>query len=261
MDFEGPLKSTSRNTYMLTVVDEDSRFPFAFPCLNTLSSTVIKCLDQLFTLCGTPSYIYSDRGTSFISQEIKHYLIQKGIVISKSTPYHPIGNGQCERYNGIIWKGVQLAIKSHNLQISNWEMVLPSVLYLFISLLLSVTNTTPHERFFSFHRRSVCGMSLPSWLTASGNVMLRRYVRHTKNDPLVDEVELTDVNPTYAHIHYPDGRESTMSLKDLSSCPLSHDLHTPASPVCNNDNFQQQPIENDNKPRTNSDPSSASDET
>ena len=63
IDFKGPFKSTSRNTYMLTVVDEYSHFPFAFPCPNTLSSTVIKCLDQLFTLCGTPSYIHSDRET------------------------------------------------------------------------------------------------------------------------------------------------------------------------------------------------------
>ena len=90
--------------------------------------------------------------------------------------------------------------------------------------------------------------------------MLRRYVRHTKNDPLVDEVERTDVNPTYAHIRYPDGRESTVSFKDLSPCPPSHDQHTPASPVCDTDNFQQQPIENGNEPRTNSDPC-ASDET
>ena len=261
IDFKGPLKSTSRNTYILTVIDEYSRFPFAFPCPNTLSSTVIKCLDQLFTLCGTPSYIHSDRGTSFLSHEIKHYLTQKGIATSKTTPYHPIGNGQCERYNGIIWKGVQLALKSHNLQISNWEMVLPSVLHSIRSLLSTATNTTPHERFFAFQRRSMCGMSLPSWLTTSGNVMLRRYVRHTKNDPLVDEVELTYVNPTYAHIRYPDGRESTVSLKDISPCPSSPDLLTPVSPVCDTDNFQQQPIENVNEPRTNSDHSCAPDET
>ena len=259
IDFKGPLKSTSRNTNILTVIDEYSRFPF--PCPNTLSSTVIKCLDQLFTLCGTPSYIHSDRGTSFLSHEIKHYRTQKGIATSKTTPYHPIRNGQCERYNGIIWKGVQLALKSHNLQISNWEMVLSSVLHSIRSLLSTATNTTPHERFFAFQRRSMCGMSLPSWLTTSGNVMLRRYVRHTKNDPLVDEVELTDVNPTYAHIRYPDGRESTVSLKDLSPCPSSPDLLTPVSPVCDTDNFQQQPIENVNEPRTNSDHSCAPDET
>ena len=140
-------------------------------------------------------------------------------------------------------------------------MVLPSVLHLITSLLSTATNTTPHERFFAFQRRSMCGMSLPSWLTTSGNVMLRRYVRHTKNDPLVDEVELTDVNPTYAHIRYPDGRESTVSLKDLSPCPSSTDLLTPVSPVCDTDNFQQQPIENVNEPRTNSDHSCAPDET
>ena len=75
IDFKSPLKSTSRNTYMLTVIDEYPRFSFAFPCPNTLSSTVIKCLDQLFTLCGTPSYIHSDRGTSFFprrSNSISH---------------------------------------------------------------------------------------------------------------------------------------------------------------------------------------------
>ena len=57
------------------------------------------------------------------------------------------------------------------------------------------------------------------------------------------------------------GRESTVSLKDLPPCPPSHDLHTPASPLCDTDNFQQQPIENDNESRTNSDPSCAFDET
>ena len=72
--------------------------------------------------------------------------------------------------------------------------------------------------------------------------MLRKCVRHTKDDPLVDKVELTDVNPIDAHICYPDGRESTVSLKDLSPCPSSHDLHTSASPVCDTENFQKQPI-------------------
>ena len=107
----------------------------------------------------------------------------------------------------------------------------------------------------------MCGMSLPSWVTTSDNVMLRRYVRHTKNDPLVDEVEPTDVNPTYAHIRYHDGRESIVSLKYISPCPPPHDLHTPASPIYDTYNFQQQPIENNNEPHTNSDRRCASDET
>ena len=69
IDFKGPLRSSSQNTYMLTIVDEYFRFPFAFPCPNTTSATVMKCLDKMFVLCGTPSYIHSDRGSSFLSHE------------------------------------------------------------------------------------------------------------------------------------------------------------------------------------------------
>ena len=59
--------------------------------------------------------------------------------------------------------------------------------------------------------------------------MLRRFVCNSKNDPLVDKVELTSVNPAYAHIPYPDGRESTVSLKDLSPCP-SPEYNLPSPP-------------------------------
>ena len=35
----------------------------------------------------------------------------------------------------------------------------------------------------------------------------------------MDEVELLEANPTYALIKYPDGRESSVSLRDLAPCP------------------------------------------
>ena len=219
MDFKGPLPTSSCNAYILTGVDEYSHFPFAFPCPNMHSSTVIKCLDQILTQCCMPSYIHSDRGTSFLSQELKQYLSQRGIATSKSTPYHPIGNGQVERYNGIIWKTVRLSLKSKNLRDTQWEVVLPDALHSIRSLLSTSTNTTPHERFFGFQRRSSCGTSMPSWLNSPVPVLLRRFVRISKNDPLVDQVELRDVNPMYANVRYMDGRESTVSLRDLAPCP------------------------------------------
>ena len=79
IDFKGPLPTSTSNPYLLTIIDEYSRFPFAFACPNISSSTVIRCLDQLFTLCGTPAFVHSDRGTSFMSRELKEYLLQKGI--------------------------------------------------------------------------------------------------------------------------------------------------------------------------------------
>jgi len=219
IDFKGPLPTTSNNAYLLMVVDEYSRFPFAFPCPNMHSSTVIKCLDQIFSLCGLPSYIHSDRGTSFLSKELREYLSRRGIASSKTTPYHPAGNGQVERYNGIVWEAVQLSIKSSNLPVAKWEMVLPDALHSVRSLLCTATNATPHERFFNFQRRSTLGTSLPSWLQNSGPVLLRRFVRTSKNEPLVDQVQLIEANPSYALIRHPEGRESTVSLRDLALCP------------------------------------------
>ena len=47
----------------------------------------------------------------------------------------------------------------------------------------------------------------------------------------MDEVELTNVNPAYTHIRYQDGRESTVSLKDLSPCPVPpQQVGTPGPP-------------------------------
>ena len=41
-------------------------------------------------------------------------------------------------------------------------------------------------------------------------------MRKSKFDPLVDEVELIEANPNYAHIRFPDGREDTVVLKHLA---------------------------------------------
>ena len=224
IDFKGPVPSTARNTYILTVVDEYSHFPFAFPCPNMHAKTVIKYLETVFNLCGMPSFVQSDQGSSFLSQELKMYLSQKDVATSRTTPYHPIGNGQVERYNGIIWKAIRLALQTHGLETRQWEMVLPEVLHSLRSLLCTATNETPHERFFSFHRRSGHGNSLPSWLLSPSPVLLRRNPRSSKHDPLVDQVELVDVNPMYSNVRYPDGRESTVSVRDLARYPESAPL-------------------------------------
>ena len=163
-------------------------------------------------MCRTAEFIHSDRGPSFISRELKSYLTERGIATSKSSIYHPIGNGQVERYSGIIWKGVCLALKGHGLPDSRWELVLPDVLHSIRSLLSTATNTTPHERFFSFQRHSSQGTSLPSWMKP-GPVYLHHFNRSSKYDPVVLPVELlTEVNPSYAYVRYPDGRECTVSL-------------------------------------------------
>ena len=134
IDFKGPIPS-SKNDCTLTIIDEYSRFAFAFPVKDMSSITVIKCLSHLFTMFGMLSYIHSERGPSLISNKLQQWLFATGIANSCTTPYNPTGNGQVERYNGIIWKPVLLALRSRNLPVNSWERVLPDALHSIRSLL------------------------------------------------------------------------------------------------------------------------------
>ena len=84
------------------VIDENSLFPFAFSGPNMHNSTVVKCLDQLFFLCGILSYVHSDNVKSFISKELKDVCTKRDVATSKSSPYHSTENSQVERYNGVV---------------------------------------------------------------------------------------------------------------------------------------------------------------
>ena len=243
IDFKGPLPSTDKNQYFLTIIDEYSRFPFVFPCSNLSTATVIQCLSQLFSIFGMPAYIHSDRGAAFMSRELKDFLAGKGIASSRTTSYNPQGNGQAERFNASIWKNITAALMSRCLPTRCWQVVLPDALHSIRSLLCTATNETPHERLFKYARRSSSGSAVPSWLSTPGLVLLKRHVRSSKTDPLVDEVELLQANPHYAHIRYPSGKEDTVATKHLAPAgiqPFEHqkpetgDLH-PQSPALGND--------------------------
>ena len=155
VDFIGPKPSVTRNKYLLVIVDEYSRFPFAYPCSDMSATTVINCLHKLFSVFGCPASVHSDRGSQFMSREVNQYLLSLGVVLTHSTPYHPQGNGQCERVNGTIWRAVRMALKSKGVVENQWESVLDTVLHSIRSLLCTATNETPHERLFSFPRKNI----------------------------------------------------------------------------------------------------------
>ena len=216
IDFKGPLPTSTQYKYILTLVDEYSRFPFAFPCKDMTSTSVISCFNQLFAVFGMPGYIHNDRAQDFLSQEVKDYLNNHGIATSRTSRYNPRGNGQCERYNGIIWKTVLLALRTKNLPTTEWQQVLPDALHSIRTLLCTATNCTPHERMFHHQRRSSSGNSMPSWLMNPGPVYVRKHARKSKYDPLVERVELIHANPEYAFVRFENGRESTVSLRDVA---------------------------------------------
>ena len=216
IDFKGPLPTRTKNKFLFNIVDEYSRFVFSFPCVDCTSSTVIKCFTSLFSIFGMPNFVHSDKGSSLLSSELRTFLHSNGIATSNTTPYNPAGNGQCERYNGVIWTSILLALRTRGLPTECWEEVLPEVLHASRSLLCTATNSTPHERLFKFPRKTSLGNSLPSWLLNPGPVLLKNYYRTSKYQPRVNEVELIEANPNFAKIRYEDGSEANVSIKDLA---------------------------------------------
>ena len=56
------------------------------------------------------SVLHSDNAKSFLSRDFKKFLLKRGVVSSKSSPYHPIGNLQVKRYVGVVWKSILLVL-------------------------------------------------------------------------------------------------------------------------------------------------------
>ena len=221
IDFKGPLPlSVNGNQYLLTIIDEYLRFPFAYPCKNMSSSTVTQCFSHLFSMFGMPEMVHNDRGTDFLSEETQNYLLNKNIATSKTSRYNPQGNGQVEKLNGTLWKAIQVTLHSRKMKPSEWEAVLPDALHSIRSLLCTATNCTPHERMFNFSRKSTSGKSIPSWVKP-GPIYVRNHTRRSKNDPPVSSATLLHANPSCAHVRLQSGVETTVSIRDLARQPLS----------------------------------------
>lgn len=217
IDFIGPMPSNTQNKYLLTIVDEYSRFPFAYPCSRITSDVVIKHLLDLFSVFGCPSSVHSDRGSQFESREFKNFLLNNGIIKTHTTPYRPQANGQCERVNGLIQRTLSLHLKTHGFHENQWEKVLPTALSSIRTLLCTATNSTPHDRLLNFQRSSTVGISLPDFLLQEGNIILYKNHIRNKGDPLVKKCKLIEIlSPYFAKIQLPNGKEDVVSTRHLA---------------------------------------------
>jgi len=202
---------------VLTVVDEFTRFPFAFATKDRSTATVIKCLTSLFHIFGPPKSIHSDRGLEFFSKEMSHFLSLWGVHQSRTTPYNPTGNSQCERFNGIIWRTVLCLLAEDHVNISCWPDYLVKALHCIRSLHCSATGSTPHNLLFAFNRKMppVTRSEIP----AGNYAWLRRFGR-CKNDPTGELVQIAAAYPGYAVISRIGHKETdTVNWKHLAQHP------------------------------------------
>ena len=100
MDFLELPRTARGNRYVLVVSDYFTRWPEAFATADQKSETVARILmDGVVARHGLPHVLHSDQGPSFESKVIRHLCDWLGIRKTRTTPYHPQGDGLVERFN------------------------------------------------------------------------------------------------------------------------------------------------------------------
>jgi len=120
---------------VLVITDHFSRYAQAIPTKNQTARTTAHALfHNYFVHYGFPEKLHSDRGQNFLSKVIQRLCKIAGIRRTHTTPYHPQGNGQCERFNQTL---LQMLGTLPNERKSDWKSAIPSLVHAY--------NCTMHE--------------------------------------------------------------------------------------------------------------------
>ena len=95
----------SRNEYedVLVITDVFTKWVVAVPVKDQSAETVVRVLiDEWILNFGAPTQLHSDQGRNFESRLVGLLCHHYGIHKSRTTPYHPSGNGVCERFNATL---------------------------------------------------------------------------------------------------------------------------------------------------------------
>ena len=101
MDIVGPLPKAERgNRYLLVVVDYYTRWPEAYAIVHLDAHSIAsKLVTEYVARYGAPYSIHSFQGANFESNLMREICLLYDIKKTRTTPYHPQGDGLVERMN------------------------------------------------------------------------------------------------------------------------------------------------------------------
>ena len=153
IDFwKAPIRSSSGNQYVLVVTDRLSKFVFAraFPSATSASAAEM-LFEDVILKHGAILYLQSDQGSHFRNELLAAITKMTGCQQVFSIPYHPMSNGQVERFNSTFCD--QLKKYCHQ-NPSHWDLYLASVVWAYNSTIHATTKYIPYE--LAFNRRPRC---------------------------------------------------------------------------------------------------------
>jgi len=144
VDITGPHPKSARgNEYMVTVIDDFSKWAEVFAVRNHTAPTVAKVLvDQVFSRWGTPCRLLVENGPEFRSELFSE--VCKLLEVDKlhTTPYLPQTNGYIERFH-LTLSRMHGKVVSENQK--DWDSHLPAVLSAYRASEHESTGFTPYK--------------------------------------------------------------------------------------------------------------------
>ena len=127
LDFLSIERSKGFFEKVLVITDHFSRYAQAIPTKYETAKTTARVLfDHYIVHYGFPACIHSDQGANFESNLIKELCKIARVEKSRTTPYHPMGNGQVERLNQTLLKMLGTL---EDYQKSDWKAQVPTLVH------------------------------------------------------------------------------------------------------------------------------------
>ena len=148
MDFHGPITPSTKNgsKYIIAITDVLSKFVITKAVRDCTAATAAHFLvEEVILKYGTPKSILTDNGTHFTASMMAELFKQIGVTHLYSTPYHPMTNGQVERYNATM--DAKIAALSNDKR-TNWDEQLPFVTFNYNTSIHTTTGQIPFEMVF-----------------------------------------------------------------------------------------------------------------
>nr|AAP53804.1 retrotransposon protein, putative, unclassified [Oryza sativa Japonica Group] len=131
LDILGPFRRAPGGfEYLYVAVDKFTKWPEAYLVIKIDKHSALKFIRGITARFRVPNRIITDNGTQFTSELFGDYCEDMGIKLCFASPAHPRSNGQVERANAEILKGLKTKtfniLKKHG---DSWIEELPAVLW------------------------------------------------------------------------------------------------------------------------------------
>lgn len=147
--------------YILVATDLFTKYAWAIPTRDQTAVTTARALWQyIIQPFGCPERLHSDQGANFESNLIKALFHYYGCKKSRTTPYHPQGNGACERFNQTL---LSLLGTLEVEQQARWVQHLPERVQAYNNTIHASTGYTPFFLMFGRNARLPVEMTLGVW--------------------------------------------------------------------------------------------------